>query len=785
MGSTDANSMLWSIFIVCVVLLMLPLLMPVFIILFLILVAHHSLKKSSDTIVMKRAPEVSLKELSQYKPESKPYVTCDGSALSSIRFAKIGIASEKETPARTMIQVFQQAVNRHGDKVALRIERPVPPLGSNKQWPPALPLSQWKCWTFQEYYDDCFAAACSLVQIGVAQHDSVCVFGFNAPEWHISQNAAIMAGAKIAGIYPSDTPQQLHFKIKHSGATVVVVENFGKLEKLRTAIKMGLPKLKAVVIWDGQCTDSIEGLRCYNWKQFMDLGKEIDRSRLTNLWNEIQPGHCCALVYTSGTTGNPKAVMISHDNILFEANLVCHTLSKYSTVNQKAEEERILSFLPLSHVAGMMVDITLPMAQTSEGPGWTCTFFARPYDLKVGAIGDRLRAVKPTVFLGVPRVWEKVAEKVKAVGASKPFPLRAFSGWCKRKLLAHQMNCQMGGSGKKYFGHELADMVLGKARGALGLDKCKFGFTGAAPITVDTLEYFGSLGIQINEIYGMSECTGAVTCSVDSGHIWGSCGWALPGVELKVLRTDLEGNVECPKARDLMHPSEEEQGELCYRGRNIMMGYLANPDLGQEHVNLIRKKTSDAVDGEGWLHSGDKGCMDKRGMFRITGRYKELIIGAGGENIAPVPIEDNVKTLCPGISNIIMIGNMRKYNVALVTLKAKGATGENAGTDKLDGAALTISKGIETISAAKKDPECIKIITQAIIDTNNNGSCCPSNASKIQKFTILPHDLSIEGGELTPTLKTKRAVVDKKYTQIIDLMYTTKSRDSYVPFISK
>jgi len=172
-------------------------------------------------------------------------------------------------------------------------------------------------------------------------------------------------------------------------------------------------------------------------------------------------------------------------------------------------------------------------------------------------------------------------------------------------------------------------------------------------------------------------------------------------------------------------------------------------------------------------------------MIRITGRYKELIIGAGGENIAPVPIEDNVKTLCPGISNFIMIGNKRKYNVALVTLKAKGATGEQAGTDDLDGAALNISEGIETVSAASKDKKWIEAITQAITETNNNGSYCPSTASKIQKFTILPHDFSVEGGELTPTLKTKRAVVDSKYSPVIDMMYATTSRNPYVPFIGK
>merc|ERR1711975_143206 len=197
-----------------------------------------------------------------------------------------------------------------------------------------------------------------------------------------------------------------------------------------------------------------------------------------------------------------------------------------------------------------------------------------------------------------------------------------------------------------------------------GLEEGKFGFTGAAPITKDTLEYFGALGIQINEVYGMSECTGATTWSTDTHHLWGSCGWALPGNEVSIRNT--EGQ-EVPDGVD---------GEICFRGRHIMLGYMANPDLGKEHVDTIKGKNEAAIDNEGWLHSGDKGCVGKNGMFKITGRYKELIIGAGGENIAPVPIESSIKSKYTAISNIMMVGDKRKYNVALVSLKAKGATGE-------------------------------------------------------------------------------------------------------------
>merc|ERR1719317_535284 len=177
-----------------------------------------------------------------------------------------------------------------------------------------------------------------------------------------------MAGAKVAGIYPSDTPEQLHFKARHSGATVAIVENAGKLEKLGTAIKKGLPKLKTVVAWDCECEKVVEGVPCYSWSQFLDIGRNTDPKTLTKRWNSIKPGNCCALIYTSGTTGNPKAVMISHDNVLFESSLVLRVLSRETGLAQTAKEERNLSFLPLSHVAGMMVDIVMPLVLTSKGP---------------------------------------------------------------------------------------------------------------------------------------------------------------------------------------------------------------------------------------------------------------------------------------------------------------------------------------------------------------------------------------------------------------------------------
>jgi long-subunit acyl-CoA synthetase (AMP-forming) len=247
--------------------------------------------------------------------------------------------------------------------------------------------------------------------------------------------------------------------------------------------------------------------------------------------------------------------------------------------------------------------------------------------------------VKPTLFLGVPRVWEKIMEKMKKIGASTTGTKLAIAKWSKAKGLEHARACNLGGDGHFPPMYGIADtLVLSKVKLALGLEHCKVGLTGAAPITVETLEYFGALGIQINEVYGMSECTGATTWSSDETHLWGSCGFAMPGTEVCVLKVDDVTGAKsvCPPSENVFTPTEAEQGELCYRGRNVMMGYLANPELGKAHVAEIKKKTEESVDADGWLHSGDKGCMSEHGMFKITGRYKELIIGAGGENIAPV-----------------------------------------------------------------------------------------------------------------------------------------------------
>jgi long-chain-fatty-acid--CoA ligase ACSBG len=473
--------------------------------------------------------------------------------------------------------------------------------------------------------------------------------------------------------------------------------------------------------------------------------------------------------------------MLSHDNVTFQAQAIIKLIDGFA---DNTTPERVLSYLPLSHVAGLCMDIVMPVSVADLKVGTVELYFARPYDLKAGTLAGRLKFVKPTAFLGVPRVWEKIGDKVKAKGAATKGLKKKVATFAKKKGLEYEQNRQVGGSGIRPAKHKTAAKVLGAIKKALGLEECKLALTGAAPMPAEVQKYFGSLGISINDLYGMTECTGVTTGNNETTHMWGTVGQATPGVEVRILKVDdkdVNVTAEVPKAKNGFAPAESEQGEVCYRGRHIMLGYYANPALGQEHVDEINEKNAETIDTNGFLHSGDKGCCSAVNMFHITGRYKELIIGAGGENIAPVPVEDAVKNVATGISNFIMIGNQRKFNTALVTLKAVGSSGEQPGGDDLDPSVLHISPGVTKVSEAMKDEKWIAHIQDAITKINADPTVCISNVWKVGKFTILPRDMSVATDEFTPTLKTKRSYVDKKYVKVIDAMYSPDAKDAYVP----
>eukprot|EP01064_Diplonema_japonicum_P035702 TRINITY_DN7820_c2_g2_i1.p1 TRINITY_DN7820_c2_g2~~TRINITY_DN7820_c2_g2_i1.p1 ORF type:complete len:761 (+),score=146.65 TRINITY_DN7820_c2_g2_i1:58-2340(+) len=701
------------------------------------------------------------------------------------RSAQKGTAGLSECKYVTIPSLFEAAAKLKGKKIAFRVERGegnTLPKESDKTLP-------WKSWTYQEYYDESCMAARAFLALGLEKASGVCIFGFNSPEWFMSYMGSICAGGIAIGIYPSDREDQVAYKALHGGATIAVVQGEKEATSFVNLAKEGkLPKLKAIVYWSPETKiESFQNkdgatVEVMYWGALQTWAKKTSDAELTSAQKSQNPGSACCLVYTSGTTGNPKAVMLSHDNYHYESWCVKELIGGHKLTG----EQRILSYLPLSHVAGMLVDIVAPMVLSARVPGWVTVTFARPYDLKAGTLKHRLVATKPTLFLGVPRVWEKIEQALKELREKNP------PGACKLWMvdnakasgLEFAKQRLMGGTGKSPSCHTscLNNTVYSAVKAGLGLDKLVMAFTGAAPIQTETLEYFGQFGIDIHEIYGMSECTGGTTSNGHTARLWGSCGFALSGMEVAILQPDPANTSNftrcqpCPPA-DLLSPtlSEQYQGEVCFRGRHIMMGYLANPELGDEHVKEIEQKNADAIDKNGWLHSGDKGALDTRGMLKITGRYKELIITAGGENVAPVPIEGCIKDLLGGaINNVMMVGDKRKFNIVLVTLCTNGATGEKPGTNELSGAARSVSSSTK-VQEAVSDQIWIKKIEAAIKQCNSTGSVVPSAACRVQKFSILPHDFSVLTGELTPTFKLKRSMVEATYKELIDSMYSEEN----------
>jgi long-chain-fatty-acid--CoA ligase ACSBG len=675
----------------------------------------------------KEAQKASPDSLSPRPKEAAPFWRTAPDACVEIRTAKTGVAARAPT---TVMALLTEATKKHGKEKALCWEEG----------------DKWCSWSWQEYHDQIRKAAKALIHLGMKQHEAVSIIGFNSKEWFVANMAAIAAGGKAAGIYTTNATDACKYIVEHSESRVVVCENETQLKKF-LPIRKDLKKVVAFVIWNGAVPEGVNGdehkSKVYDWAQFVALGADVADEKLEKRIAAQKPGECCTLIYTSGTTGNPKAVMITHDNITWTPQSVFGVLG----ADFGAKEEHSISYLPLSHVAAQMLDIHMPIAVTATRGGFATVHFARPDALK-GSLKNTLTHVRPTLFFGVPRVWEKFAEAMQAVGAASTGLKKMLGNFAKGKALAKYEANQVGHEGGEPIFVGLAEMILNKARIALGFDRCRFMMTGAAPISRDTLRYFGSLNMPVHELYGMSESTGPQTLSYPGHYLVGSCGPVLPGCEIRI--DHVEG-------RD-----KAGEGEILFAGRHIMLGYMKD-----------EAKTREAIDDDGWLHSGDVGRIDSYGFLHITGRIKELLITAGGENIAPVPMEDAIKSKLPAISNVVMIGDRRKYNVCLITLRLK-TLDDGSFTKELVGASLNIGSPAKTVDEAQKCDIWKKYIEAGITAANKDAV---SNASRIQKFRILNTDFGVLTGELTATLKLKRPVVSAMYADVIESMYSEAGGD--------
>lgn len=585
---------------------------------------------------------------------------------------------------------------------------------------------QEKAWSWSAYYQDVRTVAKAFIDLGLKRFDSVCILGFNSPEWHISYLGAIFAGGLGAGIYPTNGTDACKYILDHSKCSILVVEDQKQLDKI-WGIRNELPHLKKIVQYSGIPNNA----GVISWKDLMIRGKTLGDDQLEGRLRRIAVNQCCTLVYTSGTTGNPKAVMMSHDNLTWNTKTAC-TIHKFEKRNF-----RILSYLPLSHIAGNMVDIHAPMYMAGT------TYFADKNVLK-STLLDNTNWCKPTVFLGVPRVWEKIQEKM----LEKAKDVKGLKKTISKQAKMTGLKFHQEGEGEGLF-KVFQKVYYSKVKALLGFDQCKSFFTGAAPIEAKTMNYFMSLDICILELYGMSESTGMHTSQTTENNKPKSVGITPEAVTSKLVQSS--------------DAEVTDSEELWMSGRHIMMGYLNREDA-------TRKDMTE----DGWLKTGDLVSIDQDGFHFIVGREKDLIITAGGENIAPQTIHDTVKDKLPIISQVLLLGDKQKFVSTFLTLAVEVNTDTMEPTSKLSSAARdwcrSVGSNANTVEDILRGPDHrVMKGLQAGIDAANRQAV--SNAQKIQKWMILPRDFSLPGGEMGPTMKVKRVAVTKKYQSAVDKIY--------------
>ena len=571
------------------------------------------------------------------------------------------------------------------------IDRPAAPAYQAKE------AGRWQVTTYRQYADQVRTAARALITLGFPAGGKVAILGFNRPEWLILDVAAMMAGGAPAGIYTTCSPAQIQYIVHHSEAHVILVENETLLARV-LAKRDEMPLCKYIVLMKGAGRTSDTAAGILTWDDFLARGRETPDATLDARINALEPDGLATLIYTSGTTGPPKGVMLSHDNLAWTARMLVD-------VGDGKDTDVGLSYLPLAHIAEQMATIHDPI--TAGGSTW----FAE----SIEKVPENLKESRPTIFFGVPRIWEKFHAGMTGKLGQLTGPKAKLVAWARATNtkvnqlrdrgapipLALQLQYRLA-----------ARLVIDRLKAAIGFDRARTLISGAAPIAPDVLEFFQSIDLPIREIYGQSEDSGPTSFNMPGRTRIGTVGPSLPGIECKIA----------------------EDGEIVVRGPNVFLGYYKEPAATAEAL----------VDG--WLHTGDLGAFDAQGFLSITGRKKEIIITAGGKNIAPKNIEAALKQ-SPVIGEVVVIGDRRKFLTALVTLA--------------DGVALA--------------PEAARAAVQTQLDAVNPTL---SRVEQVKRFAILGRPFGIDTGELTPTLKIKRKVVAENFASEIEAMYAGEERDA-------
>jgi long-chain acyl-CoA synthetase len=559
---------------------------------------------------------------------------------------------------------------------------------------------EWVSRSFEEVEETVRSLAMGLADLRIAKGDKVSILANTRPEWTYVDFAALSLGAIVVPIYQTNSPEECQYVLENSDARLVVVEDEEQLEKIRT-VRDRLPLLEHVVRMSGAGDDAI------SLEELAARGSGHDPSEWEQRWSAVRPEDVCTFIYTSGTTGPPKGCVISHGNYRAMLDMVEQT----SVVES---EDVSYLYLPLAHSFALLIQLG------SFDLGATIAYWEGD-PLK---ILPNLAELKPTYFPSVPRIFEKIYTAATS-GMEKAGGLKkAIFDWSIR-VGGRMREVERAGRRPGFLlrkQYEFADrQVLSKIRGLFG-GKLRLAVSGAAPISPDILRFFDAAGVLVLEGWGMTETSTAATISTPDDFRIGTIGKPFPGCEVKIA----------------------DDGEILVKGPNVFQGYYKNEEATREAI----------VDG--WLHTGDIGEIDADGFIKITGRKKDIIITAGGKNITPANLENEIKQH-PLVSQCVVIGDRRPYLVALVTL------------DPEEVVAYAKEHGLdEDPELLASDPGVREAIEAHLAKINEKFA----RVEQVKKVAILHHDLSQESGELTPTLKVKRAVVAAKHEREIEQLYT-------------
>ena len=601
---------------------------------------------------------------------------------------------EKNVEINTIPRLFWDSVKSRGERVAMREKD----------------LGIWQEISWSHYGEKAKLTGLALHALGLEKGNVVSIASEGNPEWLYTDMGTIGAGGISSGVYTTDSAAQVKYLVNDSATKFYFAENEEQLDKI-LEVRGECPTLKKIIVYDMEGLNDFHDDQVISYEEFLKIGEKTNQEN-PNLWeslvNNVSPDDIAILVYTSGTTGPSKGAMINHTNLLYSIN------TGYDIFDVMEHEEQ-LSFLPLCHILERSVSVMIPLKTGAV------VNFAESID----TVPENIREVSPTVFIAVPRIWEKFYSSITILMKDATFVGKFF----------YQFSINVGSKYKEYFidGKEpplslklsywiCNQLVLKNIKKLLGLNNCRYALSGAAPISPDLINWYLSLGIDMREGWGMTETAGVGTAFYSREIKLGHVGRAVNDSEVRIAK----------------------DGEILFRGPGVFCGYLNKPEQTKE--TLI----------DGWLHTGDVGEIDNYGNLKITDRKKDIIITAGGKNISPSEIENELK-FSPFISDAVVIGDKRKFLSCLIMIDEENVMKHAQDND------IPFSN----FESLCKSEEIVSLIDDEVNKVNKKFA----SVEQVKKFSLIDIQLTAEDDELTPTMKLKRKFINQKYGDIIESMY--------------